>query len=398
MIALLLAVPALAVTREDALDNAAAYAMHVWTATSANRTAECSSDYESDYDPGTYTGLPYDWGGYVTLDEFDAGIAAGDGAGSHSWHGILECTVGVDCSGFLSKVWEVGHYSTSTFYETTHDIDWDEIQRADAVNDAGSHVVMYTHLSEGGWPVFYEASGGADKVHLNSDGGWSYLSGYQPIRLDGIADGGSTGTPSAPIEIGAFPYADTRWTAGAATDAIDSYGCAPDTDESGPEVYYHFHAATGGRLQVVVSDTSEVDVDIHVLTAPRGDACLGRDDTEVDVSVPAGDVWVVIDSYVGSREFPGPFVLTADFVPDGEAEEDPEDTAPVDDTGTPDDGTGNEGRDEGGTAPRAQVRQNGEKPGGCGCVTSPAGPGAAWVGVGVAALVLTRRRADARRG
>jgi len=369
MIGLLLVLPAAAITREEALDNAAAYAMHEWTASSANRYAECSADYESDYDPGTYTGLPYDWGGYVTLAEFDAGLAAGDGAGSHSWHGILECTVGVDCSGFLSKVWDVGHYSTSSFHETTHDIDWDDIQRADAVNDPGSHVVMYTHLSEGGWPVYYEASGGANKVHFNSDGGWSYLSGYQPIRLDGIEDGGSSGTPSAPIEIEAFPYSDVRWTAGAATDDIDSYSCAPDTDESGPEVYYRFSAPTGGRLQVVVSDTSEVDVDVHVLTAPRSDACLDRDDVSVDVVVPAGEVWVVIDSYVGSREFPGPFVLTADFTPEEEAEE--VDTGPAEDTGpdTDDEGAGGDGRDQGGGAPRAEVRDAGEKRGGCGCAT-----------------------------
>ncbi len=190
---------AAATTREDALDNAAAYALHTWTATSANATADCSSDYASDYPAGTYMGLPYDWGGYMSLAEFDAGIAAGDGAGSHSWHGILECTVGVDCSGFLSMVWEIGHYSTSTLYETATDIDWDQIERGDAVNDSGSHVVLYTHLSEGGWPVFYEASGGADKVHLNSDGGWSFLDGYQPIREDHIQDGGSTGTAAAPI-------------------------------------------------------------------------------------------------------------------------------------------------------------------------------------------------------
>ncbi len=353
---------AAATTREDALNNAAAYALHTWTATSANYTASCSSDYASNYAAGTYMGLPYDWGGYMTLVEFDAGIAAGDGAGSHSWHGILECTVGVDCSGFLSMVWEVGHYSTSTFYDTTTDIDWDDIERADAVNDSGSHVVMYTHLSEGGWPVFYEASGGADKVHLNSDGGWSYVDGYQPIREDHIQDGGSTGTADAPIQIGAFPYTDYRWTAGAASDDIDVYNCSA-ADESGPEMLYRFHTDTGGQLTARVSDDSEVDIDIHVLTAPDGDSCLGRDDTEVSVYVPPGDVWLSLDSYVGGQEYPGPYILTADFVADGTP---PEDTDPPDtDTGAGDSGGADGGDRDPVPAGRTLPGELVEGPGGC---------------------------------
>ena len=94
------------------------------------------------------------------------------------------------------------------------------------------------------------------KVFVDSDQGWSSFSGYTPIRADHIEDGPSTGTAGEPIEIDAFPLSDLRWTAGAASDQIDRYACAPDTDESGPEMLYTFSVAEGGTLRLTVSDDS----------------------------------------------------------------------------------------------------------------------------------------------
>lgn len=315
---------ALAIPREDALATASRYATHVWTATEANQYADCSSDYESNYAPGTYTGLPYDWGGYMSLDEFDAEIAAGYGAGSHSWHGSLSCTAGVDCSGYVSMVWASSHVSTSTLYTVADEISWSELERADAINDAGSHVVLFTHLGEGDWPVWWESSGGADKVHINNSSGWSYIDGYVPNRFEDIEDGSSTGTADNPRSISAFPFEDHWWTPGAASDEIDVYSCS-DADESGPEVLYRFETTLPGTLTAVVSDESGVDIDLHVLESPDGDRCLGRDDTELSVHVEAGEVWLSLDTYVGSREYSGAYLLTVDFEADAGAEPEPGD-------------------------------------------------------------------------
>lgn len=399
--------PASATTREAALDAAAAYATHRWTATSANTTADCDADYESDYGAGTFQGLPYDWGGYVTLSEFDAQIADGYGAGGHSWDGVLWCTTGVDCSGYLSEVWGSGHYGTSTFSSVTHEIDWSDLAPADAINDAGSHIVLFTHLSEGGWPVFYEAAGGASKVRMNSSGGWTYVDGYQPIRFDDIEESTTTGTLADPIEITAFPYQDDRWTAGAASDLIDVYACKPTADESGPERLYRFTAATAGTLTAVVSDMDEVDIDVHVLSAPDGESCLGRDDTEVTVEVGPGEVWLSLDSYVGSREFPGPYTLTVSFT--GTVGEPPEGDG---DTGSSGGDGGGDGDDGGSTTgdtgseledepqirldePRPRVIGDGDSDGKGGCATAPGrGLGlalAAWLGL-LGLRVGSRRR------
>ena len=320
--------PAAAIDRPGALDHAAAYALHEWTSGNANLYASCTDGYESDYSPGTHVGLPYDWGGYMTLDEFDQQIADGYGAGSHSWHGILWCTAGVDCSGYVSQTWETGHYSTSSFYSVTHDIAAADVKPADAYNDAGSHIVLFTYETDAGTPVFYEAAGSAEQVRVNAGSGWSYLSGYTPIRFDDMREGTFTpGTAADPREIAAFPFSDQRWTAGSASDSLDGYACAPTTDESGPEVLYHFHTPTGGTLTAVVSDDEGVDIDIHVLTSLDAASCLDRDDTTVTIDVPAGDVYLSLDTWVSGQEFPGPYLLTATFT--GTV------TPPGEDTGTP---------------------------------------------------------------
>ncbi len=400
---LLLAAPALAIDRAAALDNAAAYAIHSWSMGSVNMTASCSSDYESTYSPGTYIGLPYDWGGYMDIAEFDAQIADGYGAGSHSWHGSLSCTAGLDCSGFVSMVWETGHYSTSTFYGCTDEIGWNDLKRADAVNDAGSHMVLFAYENDAGDPVFYEAAGSAERTRINSGSGWSYFDGYVPIRFEDIDDGApEPGQLNDPYEIPSFPFYDQRWTAGALSDEIDSYSCAPDTDESGPEVLYHFVAAEAGRLEVVVSDDTGVDIDIHVLTAPSGDACIARDDTEVSVDVGPGDVWISLDTWVSGQEYPGPYLLVVDF--NGGTGEPVEDSPPPEDDTAPDDDTlneeevggtvGPEGSELGDDAPGGPGELS-ERPGGCGCDSG--GPPLGLFGLLGALLGLRRRGANAGR-
>lgn len=395
---------AFAIDRETALTNAASYAAHSWTMSSANTSASCLSSYESDYTAGTYTGLPYDWGGYMTLEEFDDQIADGYGAGSHSWHGSLWCTAGVDCSGYVSKVWDTDHYATSTFYAVTSEISLSSMERADAFNDAGSHIVLYTYESDAGNPIFYEAAGSASKVRMNSSSSWSYVDGYTPVRFDGIEDGSTTGTVSAPREISSFPFQELHWTAGATSDVIDSYACASDTDESGPEVLYHFSAATAGELQVVVSDDSGVDIDVHVMTAPDGASCLARNDTEVVVSVDAGDVWISLDTWVSGQEYPGPYFISATFTgtvgepstePDdpGDSEPAADDSAPQEDdpTTTPD-GADDIDQNVGSTfGPGALVPM--EQTSACGCLAG--GPVSGLVPVGLALVGLARRR---RRG
>ncbi len=384
-----------AVPREEVLDNAMLYGIHTWTMSSSNETASCDSAYTSDYSPGTYTGLPYDWGGYMSTAEYDSEIASGYGAGSHSSDGILSCTAGVDCSGFISEVWETGHYTTSTIPDIATSEEWSVIERGDVVDNTGSHVVLFTHISQDGWPVFWEASGSADKVHLNSSSGWSYLNGYVPYRYNSIEDGTSTGTTTNPKPITSFPYTDYGWTAGAASDSFDVYNCS-SADESGPEVIYHATIPGPGTVDAVVSDGTDVDIDVYILTAADDNTCLARNDTEATAHVTGTDFWLVADTYVGSQEYSGPYVLTVDFTPDASTDTGG-DTATTD-TGRPaDSGVVDSPADSGAFAgpdvPGTEVRM--DAAGGCGCASAGDVDAGALAVLGLFALAARSRRASA---
>lgn len=77
-----------AITRDEVMVRARAFAYHPWRCEQKNLTASCSSTYESIYAPGDFVGLPYDWGGYYSLFEFDQEIANG------RWSGNGRCAAG----------------------------------------------------------------------------------------------------------------------------------------------------------------------------------------------------------------------------------------------------------------------------------------------------------------
>lgn len=315
---------AMAIPRNEVMDNAALYAYHGWHCAEANLSVDCSTDWESDYTVGDYTGIPYKWGGYDTVEEFDQKLADGYGAGSHSWHGILSCVTGEDCSGFVSLAWETSaRYTTSSFYEVTTDISTSQVQTADAFNDAGSHIVLHAYFRDDGVPAFYEAAGGPSKVRFTAAQSWSYLNGFTPVRYDGIE--ASTpqdfaGTLSDPIVVSRFPYSDSRNTVTASSDEFDEYICKTGTYERGPEYIYLLDFNGTGTLTASLTDELAVDIDLHLLSDLDESACLTRNDVgfTFDITTP-GRYYLVADTWSSSssaEEYPGPYSVSIDFLPD----------------------------------------------------------------------------------
>lgn len=117
----------------------------------------------------------------------------------------------------------------------------------------------------------------------------------------------------APLPIDALPATVIGNTATSPSDAIDSYACAPSTDESGPEVIYHLVIPFAGTLTLALDDVSgdDVDVDVHLLGAPDPNVCLGRADKTLSVDVAAGPLWIAVDTWVqNGAPKPGPYTLT----------------------------------------------------------------------------------------
>lgn len=316
----LLSSSASAITREEVLVRARAYSAHRWSSTASNQKATCSAAYQSLFPPGDYVGVAYDWGGYMTLRTFDEQIAAGYGAGSQETDGILACTSGVDCSGFVSMAWGAGHFTTSSLHQTSAQITKADLLPGDVLNQAGFHVAVFTHLLQSGEPALIEAVG--YNVHVNTYGGWSYVNGYVPRRytnITGTTAGNPAGTTSNPIVIGGFPFSDTRSTKDSPSSVLDACGAAPNIPQKGPEVVYVVDIAQPGTLSIAATDDAATDVDVQLLDNLSTTGCKARNDSSLSAQVGCGRYWIVVDTYGANATKAGPYSLSVSFAPSGQA-------------------------------------------------------------------------------
>jgi MYXO-CTERM domain-containing protein len=307
-----------AIEREQVLVRAKGFAYHPWTATSANQTASCSSAYQSAYPPGDYLGLPYDWGGYMELFDFDQQIAAGYGAGSYESDGVLACTAGLDCSGFVSKAWDSGHWATASVHQTSSPINVGDIATGDIFNKAGYHMAMYWYELANGEPMLIESL--FTGVRLNSTG-WTHVDGYIPRRYSGITGNTASdpiGTYTNPIIINSFPYVDQGNTLQSYSDILDGCMAAPTKNETGPEFFYKLELSQPGQLSVSVQDDAGVDIDVHIYTSTNAYDCLARHDSSILQATDCGTYYVVADTFGGAHNA-GAYTLTVDFTPSGSA-------------------------------------------------------------------------------
>jgi hypothetical protein len=188
-----------AVTREEVLQTAEAYASHQWKATSANiyhgkdsrgvwvdTPDEIFVGAGGWYSDGrTNVGLPYCWGGASSLKQFDEGISAGRPAGYHftgprAHHGDSALPVGVDCSGFVSCCWQLhSRRSTYNMAPVCYRLEsYDDLRPGDAVNKSHDHIILFVGWVDGTHEQMrvYEA-GDARK-----DGDHEY---YERVHQDG---------------------------------------------------------------------------------------------------------------------------------------------------------------------------------------------------------------------
>jgi hypothetical protein len=310
------AAEARAITRDEVVTRARAFAYHPWTCAAANLKASCNASYTSLFVPGAHVGVAYDWGGYMSLWDYDSQIAAGYGAGSQESDGILACTAGLDCSGFVSQAWSTGHFTTSTLHQTSSQIQQSALLAGDVFNMAGFHVAMYTSTLSSGEPAMIEAVG--YNVHVNTFGGWSHVNGYVPRRFGAIT--GTTasvplGTPTTPIPITSFPFTDQRDTRQSTSRLFGRCAAAPTIDQGGPEYVYSVVVSQPGTLTVSVADDAAADIDVQLLDLPSPRGCFARHDSTLTRVVGCGTYYVVADTFGSSA---GAYTLSATFTPSGQ--------------------------------------------------------------------------------
>jgi hypothetical protein len=311
MLALLLLSSPPALCRQEVLVRALAYSRHPWICTEANTRATCHPDYVSDFHPGRWVGLPYDWGGSDLLGQFDRALAAGRAAGSHSDHGVLACSAGQDCSGFVSRCWDLAHHSTASLWKVSSDLRPEDLRPGDAFNLPGVHVVLFGGLFADGWPLFFEATGSL--VQVNPWEGWAAVEGYQPIRRDGLLEtcAKPTGTMDFPIEIDALPFTALGDTRRSQSQVLDFCGAAPTKHTLGPEDLYHLTLTHPARLVATVQDDASADLDLALYRGRSSLDCVARDDRLLDLPLDCGDWLLAVDTFTNAEGLghPGRYVL-----------------------------------------------------------------------------------------
>ncbi len=207
----------------DVIQNANDFLDYQWIVSSANiSTGTYTSDYGcsdatskyvvtpdwvNDTSSTNKTSIPYKWGGFSSLSGFQSGITNGKFAGdiqtrhpgntSVHYSCGTSAAVGLDCSGFTSRCFELpSHVST---YGMAHSSDfgsyasYNDVQPGDLANHPSSHVRLIVHINANGtvntieegagnnlWQVFpntYSTSGLVNYgynpqyyVHMTHDG------------------------------------------------------------------------------------------------------------------------------------------------------------------------------------------------------------------------------------
>ncbi len=219
------------VGREEALNTADTYVALIWTAGPENLTNGVIDDPAGHaiqtptwVQVGQNQRMAYQWGGFSSIDGYVSGLANGKYAGDMETSEVSSYAVGVDCSGFVSRCWNMPeHYSTYMMSNhqplITLPLDsWYDLRPGDAIHKVG-HVRLTVLWNTNGTILAVEAGGGWI-THYQSYS-ISQLADYQPryyINIEGMP-----ATIDRPI-VGSVMTTDSTTISGTLSDTVGIQG------------------------------------------------------------------------------------------------------------------------------------------------------------------------------
>ena len=207
------------VTRSDCMATAERYRTHRWMPTERNvlhgpdpdgiRVDTPDTGYRVPgafagwWTPGQWNeGMPYQWGGFATPEQFDRGIAEGRAAGdvyTAEKRRLLDAAVsrhatGIDCSGFISRCWRLPRsYSTRELQGICETVSWEQLQPGDVLNTWNAHVMLFAGWADAGRTrlTLYEAGYPPHWLVIRREARVADLqsAGFTPLRYRGMREG-----------------------------------------------------------------------------------------------------------------------------------------------------------------------------------------------------------------
>lgn len=209
------------ITRDQIMATAASYVDFEWTISSSNLNGStCTSGNDLGWVRPPYLSgvaantrvrsVAYKWGGYDTVSSYAAGMAAGKAAGDTAYNNIRACASGVDCSGYVSRVWNEAHYTTRSLTNVSHQLSsWNELLRGDAANWSAGHVLIFDSFNSQGLNTYESTSNCSGKTCRYSRA-YTYLNQkYVPVRYNNVVGSTPEGWLDSPVN-GATTSGTTR--------------------------------------------------------------------------------------------------------------------------------------------------------------------------------------------
>jgi hypothetical protein len=259
-------------------------------------------------------------------------VAVGDTTGAGSEMDGYSCAPNVDESG-PERVYRLSIPTSGTLEVSLDDTvgGWDvdidvhvlSALDADAClarghTDASAHVdagVVYVVLDSwvSQWGTAYDGPYEALFTFTPDDPSWTPDPVDEPVDDEPVDDEPVDDEPAddEPVSgdcpagvtcVAAFPGTYSGTTSGGASE-LNGYSCAPGLNEGGPERVFRVTLPEDGYLNVALDmdvGGASTDIDVHILSDLDAGACVDRGHWSAGAYLPAGDAWVVLDSYVNS--------------------------------------------------------------------------------------------------
>jgi|GEM_PF-674977 len=193
-----LALTATCRTRDDMVNTAWSYINNQTYLSSGNLSGTCAGRGKPHYlgtIAGWYSAVPYDWGGWDTVSDFNSYMSSGYQAGDIDTNAVESCSKGVDCSGFVSRNWGTSSkYSTATLPGISTSIgSVSQLQKGDIMlrhDSVVQHVVMFESLASNGVNTLEATTYNNYDRTVYLYNGWSRFSGYTFYKYNNVCESG----------------------------------------------------------------------------------------------------------------------------------------------------------------------------------------------------------------